>query len=196
MARSVFFAFARTDGPARCEPAPAAWRQHAGAEFALTMPAIDGGPGQRTLRLRGRLVAAVGDCEVAAVLIGPTAARSAALRLAILAILAAGTPLFGIRTHGLGDTGGRTAASGPSPFDYVAMARHRQPPEIRYLEWRRAGWQPARLDEPITPPPPPYRRVETWAKLSSLVPTYDWVAHNGTANLASWVELAYWRGRG
>lgn len=196
MARSVLFVFARTDGPARNGAPPAAWQRHAGPTAALTMPPIDGEPGQRTRRLRNRLADAITECDAMAVLVGPTAARSAAVRLAILVALAGGTPLFGIRTHGIGEAVGRAVPQPPNPFDYLAVARHRQPPAIRYLEWRRAGWQPARTEEAAVPHPQPYRRVENWAKLSTLVPTYDWVAHNGTANLASWVELAYWRGRG
>jgi len=195
MARPVYFIFSPEHDAARAAVIRRAWKRRGGVSTGLSPddaePAAARNRGTRSARFARHLSRA----DAAVVLIGGATAESPAVRDAVTASLACRTPLIGVAIHRIPDARGLMEMPGPNPFDYFAITRHGRQAGVRYLRWTRSMWLkiPGLADDPS--PPPPYRDLRSWAKLSALVPTYDWVGHKGEANLASWVELAFWRAR-
>ena len=140
-------------------------------------------------RLKTFLDQGLNGCSVTAVLVGSNTAYRRWVRYELLRSFAQGKGMLAIDVHSISNFDGRTSTRGPNPLAMLGIEIHGN--LCRFKETRGDGWGWSTDVAAIPVSQIAYNlRGQTNMTFAQLFSTYDWNAHNGYAQLGSWVEDA------
>lgn len=126
---------------------------------------------------------------VTTVLIGTHTSYRRWVRYEIMKSIERGNRVIGIHINSIPCKNKQIKPQGQNPFEHLALRFNHQGTSGEFLEWNGTSWQ-GTSDHPtvsFSTPRPISERGNAY-RLSTWLPTYDWVSHQGTTNFSTWIE--------
>jgi hypothetical protein len=142
---------------------------------------------QGDIALKRLINGGLNNTSVTTVLIGSETYSRRWVRYEIMKSIERGNSVIGVHINGIRDRSGQTKAQGLNPFDHLGLQISADGTEGTPTVRSGSQWVYYRDIEKFAIPQQPVDRRGKNLRLSTWLPTYDWVGNDGFNNFGNWL---------